>query len=305
MNMRRLDLNLLVALDALLSEGGVSAAARRLGLSQPAVSHALNRLREATSDPLLIRVGARMELTPRAHRLRDPVRSLLRDAGSLFAEDGFDPASSRRQFTFMMPDLVVSILMPRLVKRLETEAPHIRLNVMPWHGDELFNPAFARSVDIVATYVGDALPGFRRQLLYVDTDILAVRRGHPSLDQLVSLEGFTAARHVAVVGRGERQDPIDAWLSQHGMRRDVVLTAPSYLQALQVAAETDLVAFVPSRLASALADRLGLVLIRPPLDPSIDEQFLFHPARLHSDPGSIWLRTVVLDVAGTLDQRLG
>jgi DNA-binding transcriptional LysR family regulator len=302
MNVGRLDLNLLIALDALLTEGGVAAAARRLGLSQPALSHALRRLRDATGDALLVRVGPRMELTPRARRLRDPVRSVLRDAGALFAEDAFDPATSRRRFTVMMPDLVVSILMPPLVRRLEMEAPLIRLEVTPWRGEQLFDPGFARSVDLVATYIGDVLPGFRRQVLYRDTDVLAVRRGRAQPDALSSLKGFTAARHVAIIGRGERADPVDAWLGSHGVQRDTALIAPSYLQALQIAAETDLVAFVPSRLAAALADRLGLALLRPPLDPGIDEQFLFHPTRLDADPASIWLRGLVLQVGKGLGE---
>jgi len=300
MNVDRLDLNLLVALDALLAEGGVAAAARRLGLSQPALSHALRRLREATGDALLVRVGPRMELTPRALRLRDPVRSVLRDAGALFAEDGFDPATSRRRFTIMMPDLVVSILMPPLVRRLESAAPHLLLEILPWRGEQIFDPGFARSVDLAATYLGDALPGFRRRLLYTDTDVLAVRANRAGCHALSTLNGFASARHVAIIGRGERSDPIDSWLGDQGVHRDTALIAPSYLQALQIAAETDLVAFVPARLAAALADRLGLVLLRPPLDPGIDEQFLFHPTRLDADPASIWLRGLVLEVGKSL-----
>lgn len=302
MNVRRLDLNLLVALDALLAEGGVVAAARRLGLSQPAMSHALNRLRQALNDPLLVRIGPRMEPTPRALRLRDPVRAALRDAEALFAEDGFEPHTSRRRFAVMMPDLVVNILMPPLVQVLCMEAPLVRLDVVPWHGESLHDSGFARQIDLVATYVGHVLPGFHRQTLYTDRDILVVRRGHPLAESLSTLDGFAAARHVAVIGRGERADPIDLWLEEQDIRRQATLATPSYLQALHVAAETDLVAFVPSRLASGLADRLGLELIAPPLDPGLDEQFLYHPTRLHSDLASTWLRGLVLRVARELDQ---
>src|ERR1700759_511578 len=112
MNLSSLDLNLLVALDALLREASVSRAAMRVGLSQPAASHALQRLRDLFGDPLLVRTGARMELTPRAQALRGPLTQALDQVRGLFAADQFDAASSERQFRLMMPDLAVELLMP-------------------------------------------------------------------------------------------------------------------------------------------------------------------------------------------------
>ena len=131
MNLASLDLNLLVALDALLAEGHVGRAANRIGLSQPAASHALQRLREVTGDPLLIRAGACMQLTPRAEEMREPLAKALDQVRSLFVSDRFDPATSTRHFALMMPDHVVDLVMPPLLERIGATAPGIRLDVTP------------------------------------------------------------------------------------------------------------------------------------------------------------------------------
>jgi DNA-binding transcriptional LysR family regulator len=296
MNLAALDLNLLVTLDALLREGSVSRAADRVGLSQPAASHALRRLREVMGDPLLVRAGTRMELTPRAEALREPLAAALAQVQGLFAEDVFDPATSRRQFKAMIPDVCTSVLLPGIVRRLEAEAPHVRLTLAPFRTPGMITPDFARALDLIIAYQDHDFPGFHRERLYTDSDALAVRRGRPGAHKLSTLEGFLAARHVAVVSRGMPADPIDTWLDELGLKRDVVLTTPTYLQALEVTARTDLVAFVPSRLIAAAGADLGLRRLDPPLDTGHDEQDLLHPARLHTDPASIWLRRLVLEI---------
>lgn len=301
MNLSAMDMNLLVALDALLREGSVSRAADRLGLSQPAASHALRRLRDLMGDPLLVRAGPRMELTPRAQALREPLAAALAQVQALFEEDGFDPATSHRRFTAMIPDVCTSVLLPAIVRRLEAEAPHVRLKLAPFRSPSMVSPEFARALDFVVAYQAHDFAGFHREPLYVDSDALAVRNGRPGAQRLSTLEGFLAARHVAVVSRGEAADPIDAWLDGLGHRREVVLTTPTYLQALEVAARTDLVAFMPSRLIAALGRDLGLRRIAPPLDSGHDEQFLLHPARVHTDPASIWMRRIVLEIGRGLD----
>jgi DNA-binding transcriptional LysR family regulator len=297
MNLASLDLNLLVALDALLREASVSRAAERIGLSQPATSHALRRLRDLMGDPLLVRAGPRMELTPRAEGLREPLAAALAQVQGLFAEEAFDPAVSRRRFKAMIPDVSTSVLLPAIVRRLEAEAPHVRLTLAPFRTPGLVTPDFARLLDFIVAYQAHDFPGFYREEIYVDSDAVAVRDGHPLGERLSNLGVFLAARHVAVVSRGMTVDPIDEWLEELGHRREVVLTVPTYLQALEVAARTDLVAVVPSRLIAARGPEMGLVRVAPPLDTGHDEQFLLHPARLVADPASIWIRCLVLEVA--------
>jgi DNA-binding transcriptional LysR family regulator len=302
MNLAALDLNLLVALDALLLEANVSRAAMRIGLSQPAASHALQRLRDVLGDPLLVRVGARMELTPRAQALRGPLAQALDQVRGLFISDDFDAARSERHFRLMMPDLAVELLMPPLMKKLDAAAPGVRIDVVPWRGPAIFTAEFARTIDLVIS-IGDAFKGFHRQLLYTDSDALAVRRGHPMGAKLKRREAFLNARHVAVVIRGQNADLIDTWLLSKGVRRRIALVVPGYIEALHVTARSDLVAFVPRRLIAALAKPLSLTAVAPPLDPGIDEQFMFTPTRAQFDPGSIWLRNLMLETGRGLERK--
>jgi DNA-binding transcriptional LysR family regulator len=301
MNLNSLDLNLLVALDALVKEASVSRAAMRIGLSQPATSHALQRLRDLIGDPLLVRSGARMELTPRAQALRGPLSQALDQVRGLFAPDDFDAARSERQFRLMMPDLAVELLMPPLMAKITRAAPNIRIDVVPWRGPAIFTAEFARTIDLVIS-IGDAFKGFHRQHLYIDSDALAVRRGHPAGTRLKRREAFVKARHVAVIIRGQNEDLIDGWLRSKAIERRIALVVPGYIEALHVAARTDLVAFVPRRLIAALSKQLSLVAVAPPLDPGIDEQFMFYPTRAQVDPGSIWLRKLMLETGRELDR---
>ena len=304
MHLAALDLNLLVALDALLAEAHVGHAGRRIGLSQPATSHALARLRELFGDPLLVRVGSRMELTPRAHALREPMTRALDQVRGLFSAQQFDPETSARRFLLMMPDLVVETLIPSLLARVSAEAPEVRLDVVPWRDPATLSDELARSLDVAICCTADVLTGFHRQRLYTDTDVLAVRRGHPVGARLAHMRHFLAARHVAVIGTDRTTDYIDAWLRDQGIERRIALTVPSYLQALRVAAQTDLVAFVPSRLVAALRGPLALQVLRPPLDPGVDVQVMAFPRRAHADPASIWLRTLIAEIADRLPRAL-
>ena len=301
MNLNSLDLNLLVALDALLREANVSRAAMRIGLSQPAASHALQRLRDLIGDPLLVRNGARMELTPRALGLRAPLGQTLDQVRSLFVPDAFDAIRSERRFRLMMPDLAVELLMPPLMAKITKAAPNIQIDVVPWRSSAIFTAEFARTIDMVIS-IGNAFKGFHRQLLYTDSDALAVRRGHPAGNRLKKRDAFLAARHVAVIIRGQNEDLIDTWLRSKGIERKITLVVPGYIEALHVAARTDLVAFVPRRLIAALSKQLSLATITPPLDPGIDEQFMFYPTRAQMDPGSIWLRRLMLETGRELDK---
>src|SRR6195256_6962954 len=155
MNLASLDLNLLVALDALLLEANVSRAAMRIGLSQPAASHALQRLRDVLGDPLLVRTGARMELTPRAQALRGPLAQALDQVRGLLIPDDFDAMRSERRFRLMMPYLAGGLLVPPLMEKIARLAPNVRLYVVPWRGPAIFTAEFARTIDLVIS-IGDA-----------------------------------------------------------------------------------------------------------------------------------------------------
>ena len=300
-NLASLDLNLLVSLEALLTEAHVGRAAHRVGLSQPAMSHALRRLRELLEDPLLVRVGTRMELTPRAGTLHAPLADALDQLRRLFEPEVFEPARSRRRFRLMIPDVALDIVLTPLVQRITSEAPDVVLEVVPWEDPAFFTSDLARSLDLVISCHGDAYAGFHRQLIYRDSDALAARKGHPVGRRLKKFAAFLAARHVAVVSRGSQRDMIDEWLRRQGHERVVAVVTPSYVQALHVAAASDLVAFVPRRMIGALAGQLQLQCIDPPLDTGVDTQFLLYPAHAKLDPSSIWLRRHILEIGKELE----
>ena len=303
MNLNSLDLNLLVALDALLREASVSRAAMRIGLSQPAASHALQRLRDLIGDPLLVRTGARMELTPRAQALRGPLAQALDQVRGLFIPDDFDAARSERHFRLMMPDLAVELLMPPLMEKV-TQAGAER-HASTWcRGGGLRSspPEFARTIDLVIS-IGDAFKGFHRQRLYTDSDALAVRRGHPGRRQIEEARCVPAARHVAVVIRGQSEDLIDIWLrAQRHRAADRAGRARLYRGAARRRPHR------PRRLRAAPPDRgAGEAIVAADGDAAVRSRdrraVLFYPTRAQMDPGSIWLRKLMLDIGREMEQR--
>jgi DNA-binding transcriptional LysR family regulator len=295
-NLASFDLNLLVALDALLAEAHVGRAARRIGRSQPAVSHSLRRLRELLGDPLLIRIGASMELTPRAVRLREALPDALERVRSLLVAESFVPATSSRRFQVVIHDHLADLIVPAIVRRMSAEAPRVRLEVLPWESPFSMTAERLRSIDLCTSCSTEELPGFERCPLFTDTEALVVRRDHPLMAQLGTLRTFVEAQHIAVT-----RDPLDAWLLEKGIERRIGLTVPSYLQALHAAAGSDLVAFLPARLAAALAPSLSLAIVKPPIAPGTYQEFLFYPRVREGDIASRWLRDIVIDIGKRVD----
>lgn len=300
MNLAALDLNLLVALEALLEETSVGRAADRVALSQPAMSHALKRLRLLLGDPLLVRVGPRMQLTARGEALRHPVKDVLSRVEDLLVMEKFDATLSTRTFQLFLSDYAGDLLFPLVQKQLQHEAPGISIRVQNDGRIDVDSFELTRSVDIAIACAPNSFKGFYRQRLFTDRDACAVRRGNPIANQISRLTYFLKMKHVAVVGREFREDPVDTWLRDEGHRRNVVLTLPHYLQALHVVAQSDLVAVIPERLICAYAAILDLDVLPPPLDVGTFDEYLLHPPTKHFDPGCVWLRGVLHQVAKSL-----
>ena len=300
MNLAALDLNLLVALESLLDEASVGRAADKVSLSQPAMSHALKRLRVLLGDPLLVRVGARMQLTARGEALRHPVKDALSRVRDLLVSEKFDPASSTRLFRLFVGDNASDLLLPPLLERLQNEAPKVCIRVQPVGGGTLDPLELTRAVDVAVACVPNFFKGFYQQHLFTDRDACAVRRGHPISRKIVRLEEFLKTKHVAVIGREFTEDPVDTWLRQEGHERNVALSVPHYLQALHVVAQSDLIAVIPERLIRAYAGVLNLDVIGVPLDVGTFDEYLLHPARSHADAGNLWLRGVLKEIAISL-----
>jgi DNA-binding transcriptional LysR family regulator len=302
MNLANLDLNLLVALEALLVEESVGRAARRVGLSQPAMSHALNRLRGLLGDPLLVRVGARMQPTLRAEAMREPLREALEKVRGVLRTEAFDPRTSERTFRVLMSDYASGVVLAPLLLRLRREAPLVKVEVCPWHGRRGDLLEAARAADAALTCETELPGGFHRQRLYTDRDAIAVRRGHPRLKALSAVDEFLAADHVAVVEREFSEDPVDAWLRGEGRTRRIALEVPHYVQALHLVARTDLVAVIPERLIRAYAAALSLRALPVPIDAGTFDEHLLHPTRTHADSGCAWFRGVLREVAASLGE---
>lgn len=297
MHIAKLDLNLLVALEALLDEASVGRAANRVALSQPAMSHALNRLRTLLGDPLLVRVGARMQLTTRGEALRYPVKEVLARARDLLVSPDFNPAGSTRTFRLFMSDYAADLLLPALLRQLQTKAPGICIRAHTSRIGSLDPVQLAGAVDLAVSCVPDRFKGFYQQHLFTDRDAVAVRRGHPLLNRSISPAAFLQAGHVAVIGPEFALDPVDDWLRKEGSPRNVLLSVPHYLQALHVVAQSDLIAVIPERLIRVHTKALGLEVMTVPLDVGQFDEFLLHPVTSHADSGSVWLRQVVQTVA--------
>ncbi len=304
MNLASIDLNLLVALEALLQEEGVGRAARRVGLSQPAMSHALQRLRNLMQDELLVRVGGRMQLTARAESLRYPIRDALERVHDLLTNDAFDPISSCRTFRLFVADNAVDLLLPALLAKIRKAAPNVGIELHSWSAQGRDPDELARSVDAAIACVPDAFPGFYRQRLFRDRDACVFRSHHPNARRLKDERAFLEALHVAVRVRNVGEDPVDTWLKTVGRKRKVALTVPHYLQALHAVAHSDLIAVVPERLIRSYASRLHLKLLPLPLDAGSFDEYLLHPARTHDDPGCVWLRGILRNIGTSLDRRL-
>lgn len=266
MNISTFDLNLLRVLDALLRERNVSRAAERLALSQPAVSNALNRLRDLLDDPLLVRVGRAMQPTPRALALEAPIREALQRIEQSLSDDApFDPASSRQRFRIAVTDYVELILMPRLLRQLAVLAPGVQIDIQhlsPTLPGEALDKG---GLDLVLGRFEQVPTRFASQRWVSETLQLVAHRDHAQLSRGLDLDAFLAARHLWVHG-GQTRGMVDQWLGERGLSREIVYTTPNYLQAAHIVASSDLVAVLPKRLARYFAALLPLQVHELPFD---------------------------------------
>ncbi|WP_203898444.1 LysR family transcriptional regulator [Virgisporangium aliadipatigenens] len=291
--MVHIDLNLLRALDVLLEEGSVGAAADRLHLSQPAMSRTLARIRRATGDEILVRSGRGMVTTPYAESIRAEVHALVHRAQSLLHRDAdVDLRTIARTYTLQCNDALAEFLAPRLARILPAEAPRLRLRF-------LAEPA-STSDDLRRGHVdlrvsSDPAESAEMQSSTIAHDrlVAAVRADHPRLDALGSPAGFAGLGHVIVSRRGRLHDLVDDVLEAAGLRRHVLLTAPTVAIAMQIVAAGDLVVCVPGGLLAAQLASYGLASRPLPVEvPAVPVVLAWHQ-RHARDPAHRWLRAHV------------
>lgn len=295
-----MDLNLLVVLDVLLAERSVTRAGKRLGLSQPAVSNALGRLREALGDPLLVRTPQGMVPTPRALALEQPLRDALARIDLALGDtpDAFQPALSRRTFSLAATDYVQLVVLPPLLARLQIEAPGVVLAVQALPSGSPWDPLELGGVDLVLT--GAAAPHARlhRRALFRDRVVCMLRRGHPALGRKLTLERYLALSHVEVLAATTR-GWADEVLAQLGHTRRIVATVPHFLVAPFLLASTDCCFTLAERIAGPVAAILPLEVIPLPFAMPTLTVWAYWSERMHVDPGHRWLRRVAGEVAAT------
>jgi len=299
--MDSLDMNLLTALDALLAEGSVTGAARRLDLSASAMSRTLARLRAATGDPLLVRAGRGLVATPRATELRDRVHELTRDVRTVLTPRAgvLDIAALERTFTLRAGEGFVERFCAPLVAAVAEVAPQVRLRFAP-KPDKDALALRDGDIDLEIGVLGASAPEVRTRLLSRDVFIGAVRIGHPLLEGPMTPQRYAACRHVVASRKGHFTGPVDEALAALGLERAVVAVVPGFPDALRIARDTDLVALVPrsslSGAAGAAGADPGLVGFDLPVHtPPIAISAMWHP-RMDADPAHRWLREMVMAV---------
>jgi DNA-binding transcriptional LysR family regulator len=294
--MAPIDLNLLAALDVLLAERSVTRAARRLGLSVSATSRTLTRLRSATGDLLLVQAGRSLVPTPYAERLAGRVHALAQEARDVLtpATDAMDPALLERTFTIRANEGFVALFAAALVTALTDAAPRVRLRFAP-KPDKDAAPLRDGRIDLEIGTAGGSAPEVRSQLIFRDRFVGAARLGHALFDRPVTPERYAACGHVVASRRGASGGPVDDALGAIRLRREIVAIVPSFLDALNIARQSDLVALVPQsclRHGEMAAQGIrGFDL--PVTTPDLAICAMWHP-RFDADPAHRWFRQTIV-----------
>lgn len=292
-----LDLNLLSALDALLTQRSVTRAAQRHGVGQPAMSTSLARLRRHFDDPLLVRDGRGMALTPLAERLIGPVDEAIRAIDSaLQTSQTFDPAVDERTFTVAASDYVLVTMLQPFISALMDEAPRVQLSVEQLGTD--YDDLLRRErVDLVIT-PSEVIPAgfdYPGELLFSDRYILAVDRDNTALGDALTIDEFASLRYVSFTSSPNAH--IDRALDEAGVKREIVISTQSFVAVPLLVKDTSLACLVQERLATRVADTSHLRTLDLPLEVApIHEWVYWHP-RAETDPGHRWLRKRILDFA--------
>jgi DNA-binding transcriptional LysR family regulator len=297
MNVAGLDLNLVPSLDALLRRRNVTRAAADVGLSQPAMSRALGRLRDLLGDPLLVRTRLGYVLTPRAQAIQPQLALLIGQVREVFQPQAFDPAVQHRVLRLAAADSHTVLILPGVMARLAVEAPGVDLRVVSY-GPDVFARLDSGALDLTFGLGGMPLPpGVHSEPVCDDRVVLVMRRGHPAAQRTWTLADYGAWPHVGVALTGDGQSEIDAVLATGGVSRRIALVTPHFVAALAAVAASDLVTTLSSTLAHRFAAAFDLVIQEPPFgDTGLQTTLVTSHVRA-SDPFLVWFRRLVREVA--------
>jgi DNA-binding transcriptional LysR family regulator len=299
MNWGAFDLNLLIVFDAVMQDRSVTRAGSRIGLSQPAMSHALNRLRHMLKDDLFVRTPDGMVPTPRAEMLAQPLRNALSEMQLALEPAAFDPAKADRHFTLAVNNYAAVVLAPPLVAAVTAAAPSVRLDLRPSGTLDLFQQMDRGDLDLVLGRDDDPVERFARTVLLEDPFVMVMRRGHPAIRRKLSPAAFAALPHLEISSSGEDTGFIDRWLAKNGCQRHIALRTP-YLSAASVLVQSDFVATLSRRIAQEFVRNHPLEIRQPPYEsPQVRTTMLWH-RRLDRHPAHHWLREIIVSLAKSL-----
>jgi len=305
-DLKGLDLNLLRVLDAVLETRHVTRAARRLGLSQSAVSHAMARLRDTLGDDLLVRGPGGLVPTARAEAMAAPLRAALAALEeTLSAPTPCEPAASARTFRIAAADYAQFVLLPPLLARLQTEAPRVAVWVTPVPtGDALPAALASGEIDLAVgvTATMGAAPGLFERALFEERFVCLVRADHPTVGDTLTLDQYVALPHAFIAPRGRAGGAVDTALAERGLSRNIAVAVPHFLTMPHVILASDLIVTLAARVAHAFAAMMPLRILPPPLPlPPFKIAATWHE-RHHRDPGHAWLRERLAQVGGALSR---
>jgi DNA-binding transcriptional LysR family regulator len=297
MNVADLDLNLLRAFDAIATEGSVTVAGERIGLTQPAMSNALARLRTVFGDPLFVRTPRGMRPTPFAQQLAQPVREALRlIQGALQQHAGFDPGSSGNTFRLFMSDIGEMVFLPGLLERIKRDAPAVKIEVVRIPIKDVHTAQEAGEIDLAVGFLPGLITGMRQQPLFREQYVCMLRADHPVVGDRISAKQFRAAAHVLVSYAGTGHQVIEETFLREGLGGRIAVRVPHFLVVPMILARTDLVVTVPSRVAEVFAQSGNFKVLKLPLRmPSFEVRLHWHQ-RFHQDPANRWLRQVMAEL---------
>ncbi|MCE0558524.1 LysR family transcriptional regulator [Motilimonas sp. E26] len=298
-DLNKVDLNLLKLLSALLTARNVTVAGQMVGLSQPAASRGLARLRQLFNDQLFVRTAQGWQLTPRAEALSGSVARLLEDAKAIVAPATFEPSTAQCRFTIATADHLAALLMPKLLSKLAKHAPGVDLVIPARAGNNIHLVAEGGADFAIGVY--DDLPArFYQRRLFNEDFVCLVRRDHPVLAKPFTLAQFASLSHISVSITGMGNSAVDEALAKQGLKRRVAVRLPHFLAAPMLVAETDMVLTLPSRFAQQIASMLPVAVLAHPLNiDSFTPSIIWH-GRQHDNPAHIWLRNLIVAIAEEL-----
>jgi molybdate transport repressor ModE-like protein len=306
MHIRDLDLTQIWLLAELAKLGSVSAAARRIGLSQSAASHALAKLRQQLEDPLFTRTRDGLKPTPYGERLgRAAGEAMNLIVEGLAANRNFDPKISTRQFTFFMSDVGQMVLLPQILDVVQRDAPGVTLRSAPIPLDDPAAPMISGEVDLAVGFFTNLTTGFHQTLLFREHYVCIVREDHPAFRSGMTIEAFKDVRQAIADATGMAHAFVDQCLAKHRIARRDGLRVPGFHVLPLIIANSDLMAFIPARLAASVAAHVPIKVLQPPVHiPPFDIRMYWHE-RYHHDPANRWMRRILVTLYGSENRRKG